>query len=94
MVRQFTVERLERHVILLIAEVIGDTLKIPTVVMGLTVLAAGTSVPDLLISYCGATGKPVYYYTDNSARSESMEQTFSVGLATIRTPRREMGFLK
>ena len=32
------------------AEVIGDTLKIPTVVMGLTVLAAGTSVPDLLSS--------------------------------------------
>lgn len=32
------------------AEIIGDTLKIPLVVMGLTVLAAGTSVPDLLSS--------------------------------------------
>ena len=31
-------------------EVIGDTLKIPIVVMGLTFLAAGTSVPDLLSS--------------------------------------------
>lgn len=32
------------------AEVIGNTIGIPSVVMGLTVLAAGTSVPDLLTS--------------------------------------------
>tara|TARA_B110000305_G_C19351496_1_gene594509 strand:+ start:451 stop:1299 length:849 start_codon:yes stop_codon:yes gene_type:complete len=32
------------------AEIIGDTLGIPPVVMGLTFLAAGTSVPDLLSS--------------------------------------------
>jgi Ca2+/Na+ antiporter len=32
------------------AEVIGNTVGIPSVVMGLTVLAAGTSVPDLLTS--------------------------------------------
>lgn len=32
------------------AEVIGNTIGIPTVVMGLTFLAAGTSVPDLLSS--------------------------------------------
>ena len=32
------------------AEVIGNTLTIPTVVMGVTFLAAGTSVPDLLSS--------------------------------------------
>lgn len=31
-------------------QMIGDTLKIPQVVMGLTFLAAGTSVPDLLSS--------------------------------------------
>jgi len=30
--------------------IIGDTLQIPTVVMGLTFLAAGTSIPDLLSS--------------------------------------------
>ena len=30
------------------ATVIGDTLGIPSVIMGLTILAAGTSVPDLL----------------------------------------------
>uniref|UniRef100_A0A7S4RIQ1 Sodium/calcium exchanger membrane region domain-containing protein n=1 Tax=Ditylum brightwellii TaxID=49249 RepID=A0A7S4RIQ1_9STRA len=32
------------------AEVIGNTIGIPPVVMGLTLLAAGTSVPDLLSS--------------------------------------------
>ena len=32
------------------AEIIGNTIGIPSVVMGLTVLAAGTSVPDLLSS--------------------------------------------
>jgi sodium/potassium/calcium exchanger 2 len=32
------------------AEIIGNTVGIPPVVMGLTVLAAGTSVPDLLTS--------------------------------------------
>ena len=32
------------------AEIIGNTLTIPTVVMGVTFLAAGTSVPDLLSS--------------------------------------------
>lgn len=32
------------------AEVIGDTIGIPDVVMGLTILAAGTSVPDMLSS--------------------------------------------
>ena len=32
------------------AEVIGNTIGIPAVIMGLTVLAAGTSVPDLLSS--------------------------------------------
>lgn len=32
------------------AEVIGNTIGIPSVIMGLTVLAAGTSVPDLLSS--------------------------------------------
>lgn len=32
------------------AEVIGNTIGIPSVVMGLTILAAGTSVPDLLSS--------------------------------------------
>merc|ERR1712057_70754 len=32
------------------AETIGNTLGIPSVIMGLTVLAAGTSVPDLLTS--------------------------------------------
>lgn len=32
------------------AEIIGATLGIPTVVMGLVFLAAGTSVPDLLSS--------------------------------------------
>ncbi|GMH46577.1 hypothetical protein TrVE_jg514 [Triparma verrucosa] len=32
------------------AEIIGNTLSIPTVVMGVTFLAAGTSVPDLLSS--------------------------------------------
>ena len=32
------------------AEVIGNTVGIPSVIMGLTVLAAGTSVPDLLSS--------------------------------------------
>lgn len=32
------------------AEIIGNTLGIPTVIMGLTILAAGTSVPDLLSS--------------------------------------------
>eukprot|EP00339_Tiarina_fusa_P021668 CAMPEP_0117049896 /NCGR_PEP_ID=MMETSP0472-20121206/34447_1 /TAXON_ID=693140 ORGANISM="Tiarina fusus, Strain LIS" /NCGR_SAMPLE_ID=MMETSP0472 /ASSEMBLY_ACC=CAM_ASM_000603 /LENGTH=650 /DNA_ID=CAMNT_0004763465 /DNA_START=396 /DNA_END=2348 /DNA_ORIENTATION=+ len=32
------------------AEIIGNTLGIPSVIMGLTVLAAGTSVPDLLSS--------------------------------------------
>ena len=32
------------------ATVFGDTLGIPSVVMGLTILAAGTSVPDLLSS--------------------------------------------
>ena len=32
------------------ATVIGDTLGIPSVIMGLTILAAGTSVPDLLTS--------------------------------------------
>ena len=32
------------------AEIIGNTLGIPTVVMGVTFLAAGTSVPDLLSS--------------------------------------------
>ena len=32
------------------ATVIGQTLGIPSVIMGLTVLAAGTSVPDLLTS--------------------------------------------
>lgn len=32
------------------AEIIGNTLGIPTVIIGLTVLAAGTSVPDLLSS--------------------------------------------
>lgn len=32
------------------AELIGNTLGIPSVIMGLTVLAAGTSVPDLLSS--------------------------------------------
>ena len=32
------------------ASVVGDTLKIPVAVMGLTILAAGTSVPDLLSS--------------------------------------------
>ena len=31
-------------------EIIGNTLGIPSVVMGLTFLAAGTSVPDLLSS--------------------------------------------
>jgi len=31
-------------------EIIGNTLGIPTIIMGLTVLAAGTSVPDLLSS--------------------------------------------
>ena len=33
-----------------LATIFGDSLGIPTVVMGLTVLAAGTSVPDLLSS--------------------------------------------
>merc|ERR1711904_599872 len=33
-----------------LATIFGDPLGIPTVVMGLTVLAAGTSVPDLLSS--------------------------------------------
>lgn len=33
-----------------LATIFGDTLGIPTVVMGLTILAAGTSVPDLLSS--------------------------------------------
>ena len=32
------------------AEIIGNTIGIPAVIMGLTVLAAGTSVPDLLSS--------------------------------------------
>merc|ERR1711871_609741 len=32
------------------ADILGQTLNIPTFVMGLTVLAAGTSVPDLLSS--------------------------------------------
>jgi K+-dependent Na+/Ca+ exchanger-like protein len=32
------------------AEIIGNTIGIPSVIMGLTVLAAGTSVPDLLSS--------------------------------------------
>jgi sodium/potassium/calcium exchanger 2 len=32
------------------ATTIGDTFKIPPVIMGLTFLAAGTSVPDLLSS--------------------------------------------
>lgn len=32
------------------AEIIGNTLGIPTVIMGVTILAAGTSVPDLLSS--------------------------------------------
>eukprot|EP00980_Cylindrotheca_fusiformis_P020681 scaffold7719_cov95-Cylindrotheca_fusiformis.AAC.3 len=32
------------------AETIGHTIKIPSVIMGLTLLAAGTSVPDLLTS--------------------------------------------
>lgn len=32
------------------AEIIGNTLGIPSVLMGLTILAAGTSVPDLLTS--------------------------------------------
>merc|ERR1712188_162164 len=31
--------------------IFGDTLGIPDVVMGLTILAAGTSIPDLLSSY-------------------------------------------
>merc|ERR1711972_990273 len=31
-------------------QVLGDTLQIPMVVMGLTFLAAGTSIPDLLSS--------------------------------------------
>ena len=37
------------------ATVIGDTLNIPSVIMGLTILAAGTSVPDLLTSVIVAT---------------------------------------
>ncbi|GMH91017.1 hypothetical protein TL16_g11936 [Triparma laevis f. inornata] len=37
------------------AEIIGNTLSIPTVVMGVTFLAAGTSVPDLLSSIIGNT---------------------------------------
>merc|ERR1712022_83838 len=32
------------------ADILGQTLNIPTFVMGLTILAAGTSVPDLLSS--------------------------------------------
>lgn len=32
------------------AEIIGNTIGIPSVIMGLTILAAGTSVPDLLSS--------------------------------------------
>lgn len=32
------------------AEIIGHTIGIPSVIMGLTLLAAGTSVPDLLTS--------------------------------------------
>ena len=33
-----------------LAEIFGKTVGIPDVVMGLTILAAGTSVPDLLSS--------------------------------------------
>jgi hypothetical protein len=33
-----------------LAEIVGATLGIPDVIMGLTILAAGTSVPDLLSS--------------------------------------------
>ena len=38
------------YVMVTFAELIGNTLGIPSVIMGLTVLAAGTSVPDLLSS--------------------------------------------
>ena len=33
-----------------LAEIVGATIGIPDVIMGLTILAAGTSVPDLLSS--------------------------------------------
>lgn len=38
------------YLMVLWAEVIGNTIGIPSVIMGLTILAAGTSVPDLLSS--------------------------------------------
>lgn len=38
------------YVMVTFTEAIGDTLGIPSVIMGLTILAAGTSVPDLLSS--------------------------------------------
>jgi Ca2+/Na+ antiporter len=33
-----------------VANTIGETLNIPSEIMGLTVLAAGTSIPDLITS--------------------------------------------
>merc|ERR1719158_1385981 len=36
------------------ATILGETAQIPSEVMGLTILAAGTSVPDLLTSVCVA----------------------------------------
>lgn len=34
------------------ANTIGETFGIPTEIMGLTILAAGTSIPDLITRYC------------------------------------------
>lgn len=47
--------------------VLGDTLKIPDSVMGITFLAAGTSVPEAVSSVIVAKqGKVIYEHMENS----------------------------
>lgn len=60
------------------ADVIGQVAKIPIEIMGLTFLAAGTSVPDLITSVIVAKKG-----LGDMAVSSSIGEDFSIGRATL-----------
>ena len=52
--------------------VTGDTLNIPDTVMGLTLLAAGTSVPDMLASlFVARDGNILFYFVEFAVTSSN-----------------------
>ena len=60
------------------AETLGDTLGIPSVVMGITILAAGTSVPDLISSVIVARSGKGDMAVSSSIGSNIFDVTFGL----------------